>query len=114
MKLLCDGKTVSFVVAESLCGATVSLGDFLRLKDTVLDTHFCEPTIAIIEWQLRVCFTLRWSLLVRGQCLLPKIFYLVVRNDTRNFVQIRCSKSTFSLCGFILKKTAVQLHTYTY
>ena len=49
MKLLCDGKIVSFVAAESLCDATASLGDLLELKDTALDTHFCEPTMVIIE-----------------------------------------------------------------
>ena len=37
------------VVAESLCGATVSLGDLLSLKDTVLDTHFCKSTMTIIK-----------------------------------------------------------------
>ena len=71
MKLLCDGKIVSLVTAERLCDATVSLGDLVGLKDTVLDTHICEPTMAIIEGQLRVCFALRWFLLVRGQYLLP-------------------------------------------
>ena len=49
MKLLCDGKIVSFVVAKSLCGATVSLGDLLRVRNTVLDIHFRDPTMAIIE-----------------------------------------------------------------
>ena len=38
-------KIVSFVVvAESLCGATVTLFDLLKLKDTVLDTNSCEST----------------------------------------------------------------------
>ena len=40
---------VAFVVAESLCGPRVSLGDLLGLKDPVLDTHFREPSMAIIE-----------------------------------------------------------------
>ena len=71
MKLLYDEKNVSFVVDTSLCGATVSLSDFLGLKDTVVDTHFREPTMTMMKWQLRVCFTLRWSLVMRGQCPLP-------------------------------------------
>ena len=49
MKLLCDGEIVSLIVAESLCGATVILSDLLELKDTVLDTHFREPTMTIIK-----------------------------------------------------------------
>ena len=49
MELLCDGKIVSFVVAENLCGATVSRGNFLGPEDTVHDTHFREPAKAIIE-----------------------------------------------------------------
>ena len=49
MKLLCDGEIVSLVVAESLCGATVILSGLLGLKDTMLDTHFREPTMTIIE-----------------------------------------------------------------
>ena len=49
MELLCDGKIVSVVVAESLCGATVSRGNFLGPEDTVHDTHFREPAKAIIE-----------------------------------------------------------------
>ena len=49
MELLCDGKIVSFVVAESLCGATVSRGNFLGPEDTVHDTHFREPAKAIIK-----------------------------------------------------------------
>ena len=40
MKLLCDGKIDSLAVAESLCGATVSLSDLLGLKDIVHNTHF--------------------------------------------------------------------------
>ena len=72
MKLLCDVIIVSFVSrAESLCGATVTLSDLLGLKDTVFNPHFREPTMAIAERQLDVCFTLRWSLLMRGQRLLP-------------------------------------------
>ena len=49
MELMCDKKNVSFVVAESLCGATVSRGNFLRPEDTVHDTHFREPAKVIIE-----------------------------------------------------------------
>ena len=49
MKLLCDGRIVYFVVAESLCGTTVSRGNFLGPKDTVHDTHFRERDKAIIE-----------------------------------------------------------------
>ena len=48
MELLCDGKKY-FVVAESLCSATVSPGNFLGPEDTVHDTHFCEPAKVIIE-----------------------------------------------------------------
>ena len=48
MELMWDGNIVSFVVAESLCGATVSRGNFLRPEDTVNDTHFCEPAKVII------------------------------------------------------------------
>ena len=57
MELLCDEKIVSFVVAESLCGATISPGNFLGPEDTVNDTHFREPAKVIIERQLKVCFT---------------------------------------------------------
>ena len=50
MKLLCDGKIVYFVVAESLCGTTVSRrGNFLGPEDTVNDTHFRQPAKVIIE-----------------------------------------------------------------
>ena len=49
MELLCDEKIVSFVVAESLWGATVSRGNFLGPEDTVHDTHFREPAEVIIE-----------------------------------------------------------------
>ena len=49
MKLLCDGKIVYFNVAESLCGATLTLSDLLGLMDTVLDAHFRELTMAMIE-----------------------------------------------------------------
>ena len=38
-----------FVVAENLCGATVTLSDLLELKDTVLDPDFCELTMSMIE-----------------------------------------------------------------
>ena len=48
MELMWDGKIVSFVVAESLCGAIVSRGSFLGPEDTVHDTHFREPAKAII------------------------------------------------------------------
>ena len=49
MELMCDGKIVSFVVAESLCGATVSRGNFLGPENTVHDTHFREAAKVIIE-----------------------------------------------------------------
>ena len=49
MKLLCDGKSVYIVVAESLCGITVSGGNFLGPEDTVHDTHFRQPAKVIIE-----------------------------------------------------------------
>ena len=49
MELMCDRKIVSFVVAGSLCGATVSQGNFLRPEDTMHDTHFREPAKVIIE-----------------------------------------------------------------
>ena len=49
MKLLCDGNILSFVVAESLCGATVNLRDLLEQKDTARDPHFREPAVTIIE-----------------------------------------------------------------
>ena len=49
MKMLCDGNIVSFVVAESLCDATVTLSDLLGLKDIVLDPHFREATMAVIK-----------------------------------------------------------------
>ena len=70
MKLRCDGKIVSFVVAESLSGATVTLTGLLGHEDAVLDTNFREPTMVMIERQLRVCFILRWSLFMRGLRLL--------------------------------------------
>ena len=57
MKLLCDGKIDYFVVAESLCGTTVSRGNFLGPEDTVHDTHFRERAKVVIELQLKVCFT---------------------------------------------------------
>ena len=47
--MLCDGNIVFFVVAESLCGATVTLSDLFGLKHTMLDAHFREPTMAIIK-----------------------------------------------------------------
>ena len=47
--LLCDGKIVYFVIAESLCGTTVSRGNFLGPEDTVHDTHFREQAKVIIE-----------------------------------------------------------------
>ena len=47
MKMLCNGNIVYFVVAESLCDATVTLSDLLRLN--VLNAHFREPTMAIIK-----------------------------------------------------------------
>ena len=68
--LRCDKTMACIVVAGSLCGAILNLSDLLGLKDTVLYPHFSEPTIVIIERQLRVCFTVRWSLVMRGQCLL--------------------------------------------
>ena len=49
MKLLCDGKIDYFVVAESLCGTTVSRGNFLGPEDTVHDTHFRERAKVVIE-----------------------------------------------------------------
>ena len=49
MKLCCGGKMVSFGVAVSLCTSTVTLFGFLGLKDTVLDAHFREPTMAKTE-----------------------------------------------------------------
>ena len=49
MELMWDGKIVSFVVAESLYGATVSRGNFLGPEDTVHDTYFREPAKVIIE-----------------------------------------------------------------
>ena len=49
MKLLCGRKIVYFVVAESLCGATVFRGNFLGSDDTGHDTHFREPAKVIIE-----------------------------------------------------------------
>ena len=45
----CAVRRKYFVVAESLRGATVSLGDLLGLQDTVFGTHFREPTMVIIE-----------------------------------------------------------------
>ena len=58
MKFRCDGNIVFFVVAESLCGATVTLFDLLRLNDTVL----------------KVYFTLRRSLFMRGLMLQPYLY----------------------------------------
>ena len=51
MKLRCDRKFVIFVVliAESLCGATVTLFDLLELKNIVSDTYFHESTMVMIE-----------------------------------------------------------------
>ena len=67
-------KIVYFVEAESLCGATVTLLDFLGFKDTVLDAHSREPTMCMIERQLKVCCTLRRSLFMRSLRLLPYSF----------------------------------------
>ena len=49
MNLLCDRNIVSFVVAESLYDAKVTLSDLLELNNTGLDAHFREPTMAIIK-----------------------------------------------------------------
>ena len=49
MELMCDGKIVFFVVAESLCGATASRGNFLGPENTVHDIHFREPAEVIVE-----------------------------------------------------------------
>ena len=49
MNLLCDRNIVSFLVAESLCDATVTLSDLLGPNDTMLDIHFREPIMAIIK-----------------------------------------------------------------
>ena len=71
MNLLYDRNIVSFVVAESLCDVTLTLSDPLGLNNNVLDTHFFEPTKAIIKWQLRSCFTLKWFFVMRCLCLQP-------------------------------------------
>ena len=47
MKMLCNGNTVYFAVAENLCDATVTLSDLPRLN--VLNANFREPTMAIIK-----------------------------------------------------------------
>ena len=56
-----DGKIISFVEVESLCGATGYPLRTPRLEDTVLDAHTREPIIVIIERYLGVLRFCRWS-----------------------------------------------------
>ena len=58
MKLSCDGNISSFVVSETLCGATAAVFDLLGLKNTVLDANYREPTTTATKMQLRAYCTL--------------------------------------------------------
>ena len=72
MELRWDRKSI-FVVAESRCGAAVTLFDLLGLKDTMLDAHPCKLTMAKRQTQLRVYCTLKRSLLMRSLRLPPYV-----------------------------------------
>ena len=56
-----DGKIVSFVEVESLCGATGYPLRTPRLEDTELDAHTREPITVITERYLGVLRLCRWS-----------------------------------------------------
>ena len=57
-----DGKIVSFVVVfESLCGATVTLFEYLDGKTPVLDAHPHELITIITQRYLSVVRSCRWS-----------------------------------------------------
>ena len=56
-----DGKIISFVEVESLCGATGYPLRAPRLEDTVLDAHTREPVTVITQWYLGVLRFCRWS-----------------------------------------------------
>ena len=56
-----DGKIISFVEVESLCGATGYPLRTPRLEDTVLDAHTREPITVITERYLDVLRFGRWS-----------------------------------------------------
>ena len=67
MKPSYDGKIVSLVEVESLCGATVYPVRTPRLEDPVLDAHTREPITAITQRYLSVLSFCRWSKLGHRQ-----------------------------------------------
>ena len=67
MKPSYDGKIVSFVKVESLCGVTGYPLRTPRLEDTVLDAHAREPITVITQRYLGVLRFCRWSKLGHHQ-----------------------------------------------
>ena len=94
MKPSYDGKIISFVEVESLCGATGYPLRTPRLEDTVLVAYTREPITVTTERYLGVLRFCRWSQAGHNQKLAQFISEIrVERSHTRCSVQI-ITKST--------------------
>ena len=102
-----DGKIISFVEVESLCGATGYSLRTPRLEDTMLDVHTHEPISVTTERYLGVLRFCRWSQPGHNQTLAQLISEICVERSHLMFCA-NCHKIdiTTGYCSW------VEIHPY--